>query len=158
MKKLIISLSKIMLIVAPCILLIAGCSSQFAASMRKVTYPPDFDYVEQAKLRSDMGRLAQQMRLLDQALIKQYDQDDHPTVDAESQRQKVLSALQSMGTIASKLKAGDAGANHPFMQDYMQDFVAKIDKARVAASFEQPRYYFAGKISGGCTSCHKVNR
>jgi hypothetical protein len=98
------------------------------------------------------------MRLLDQALIKQYDQDGHPTVDAESQRQKVLSALQNMATIASKLKAGDAGANHPFMQDHMQDFVAKIDKARVAASFEQPRYYFAGKISGGCTSCHKVNR
>jgi hypothetical protein len=40
----------------------------------------------------------------------------------------------------------------------MQDFVAKVDQARVTASLEQPRYYFAGKVSGGCTSCHKVNR
>jgi hypothetical protein len=36
--------------------------------------------------------------------------------------------------------------------------MSKVDKARVAASFEQPRYYFAGKVAGGCTSCHKVNR
>jgi hypothetical protein len=158
MGRLVSSLSKMILILAPCVLVLASCSSQFAASMRKVTYPPDFAYIEQGKLRSDMGRLAQQMRLLDQALIEQNSLHDQTSVDAERQRQKVLATLRNMGRIATELKAGNTGANHPFMQDHMQDFVAKVDKAKVAASLEQPRYFFAGKISGGCTNCHKVNR
>ncbi len=140
---------------ATCTLVTVACSSQFAASMRKVTYPPDFKYTEPAELRSDMGRLAQQMQLLDQALISQSEQTQ---VEAEMQRKEVLLALKNMERIATSLQAGDAGANHPFMQDYMQGFVSKIDQARVAASLEQPRYYFAGKVSGACTNCHKVNR
>ncbi|GAB54551.1 hypothetical protein GPUN_0404 [Glaciecola punicea ACAM 611] len=34
------------------------------------------------------------------------------------------------------------------MDDYVQDFVSEINKARTAASLQQPRYYFAGKVSG----------
>jgi hypothetical protein len=60
--------------------------------------------------------------------------------------------------VATSLKAGNTGANHPFMQDYMQDFIAKIDQARGGAAIEPPRYFYAGKLSGGCTNCHKVNR
>jgi hypothetical protein len=138
-----------------CALVLVGCSSQFAASIRKVTYPLDFKYTEQADLRSDMGRLAQQMSLLDHALLDQYDRTQ---ASAEIQRQQVLIALQKIGKLASNLKAGNNGANHPFMQDHMQDFVAKIDKARTMASLEQPSYYFAGKISGECINCPKVNR
>ena len=142
-------------IVVVCCLMLISCSSQFAANVRKVTYPPDFKYTEPAALQSDMGKLAQQMRLLDQALDTQHNN----TVGAiEEQRQQVLTALQKMSKIAANLNAGNAGANHPFMQDYMQDFVAKVDQAKVAASLAQPRYYFAGKVSGACTSCHKVNR
>lgn len=136
-------------------LLLVGCSSQFASKMRKVTYPPDFKYTAPAELKSDMAKLAQQMRLLDQALMTPHDKTE---VGVEKQRQQVLSALLNMSKIASNLKAGNAGANHPFMQDYMQDFVAKVDQAKGAASLKEPRYFFAGKVSGGCTSCHKVNR
>lgn len=136
-------------------LTIAGCSSKFAESMRKITYPPGFKYTEPAELRSDMARLSQQMLLLDKALIKGYE----PTQDgAKDQRQQVLQALQNMGRTAAKLITGEAGGNHPFMQDHMQDFVAAIDQARAAAALQEPNYYFAGKVSGGCTNCHKVNR
>jgi len=134
--------------------LLASCSSQFAASMRKVTYPPDFKYTEPADLKTDMGRLAQQMRLLDQALLEQ----DTNLEDSEALRSQVLTALQNMSKIAANLKAGSAGANHPFMENYMQSFIAKVDEAKTAASLAQPRYYLAGKVSGSCTSCHKVNR
>lgn len=155
MQNSIVTLSKTLLIITLNLFLLSACNNQFASSMRKVTYPPDFEYVTQDTLRSDMGKLSQQMLLLDNALIMQTEQGEDAS---EIQRTKVLSALQNMAEIASKLKAGEAGANHPFMQDYMQNFAAKIDKAKVAASLAQPRYYFAGQVSGGCTNCHKVNR
>ena len=130
---------------------VVGCSSQFATKVRKVTYPPDFNYTVQADLRSDMDKLAQQMVLLEQALASKAEDDN----DAhEKQRQQVLFTLRNMERIATSLKAGDTGANHPFMQD----FIAKIDQARGGASIEPPRYFFSGKLSGGCTNCHKVNR
>lgn len=137
------------------LILITSCSSQFAASMRKVTYAPDFKYTEQSVLRSDMHKLAQQMSFLELALAKP---SGETSPEVEQQREQVLAALGNMGAIANRLKTGSAGANHPFMEDYMQDLVSKIDKARTAASFKQPRYFFAGKVSGSCTGCHKVNR
>ncbi|WP_343856872.1 hypothetical protein [Aliiglaciecola litoralis] len=124
-------------------------------SLRKVTYPPDFKYTEPSKLRSEMGQLAQQMRMLDEALNER---PNHNDVEIEEQRQQVLSALAQIERIASRLQSGNSGANHPFMQDYMDTFVSQVGEARVAASLPEPRYYFAGKISGGCTSCHRINR
>lgn len=144
--------TKVILMIIACTLLLLGCSNQFAKSLRKITYPPDFKYTETSDLRSDMGELAQQIRKLDQALF------DQAGVDNEQQRQQVLVALQNISNIAARLEAKESGANHPFMHDYMQDFIAKVDQARVAASLEQPRYYFAGKVSGGCTNCHMINR
>lgn len=155
MNKLRIRLSRIGVIALVSTVFLAGCSSPFAKSMRKVTYAPEFKYTEQAVLRSDMDKLAQQMALLEQALAKPYGETPD---ELEAQRKQVLNALRNMSAIASRLKTGSEGANHPFMEDYMQDFMSKVDKARVAASFEEPRYYFAGKVAGGCTSCHKVNR
>lgn len=134
---------------------IVGCSSQEAESMRKFTYPPGFKYTQPAELRSDMAKLAQQMLLLDQLLINPYEQIPD---GAEIQRKQVLQVLQNMGRTAAKLIEGETGGNHPFLQEHMQDFVAKVDQARTAASFQDPNYYYAGKVSGGCTNCHKVNR
>lgn len=134
---------------------LVGCSSQFAESMRKFTYPPGFKYTQPAELRSDMAKLAQQMLLLDELLINPYEltQDG-----VEGQRQQVIQVLQNMGRTASTLIEGETGGNHPFIQEHMQDFVAKVDQARIAASLQEPNYYYAGKVSGGCTNCHKVNR
>ena len=134
---------------------IVGCSSKFAESMRKVTYPPGFKYIKPTELRSDMAKLAHQMFLLDEALINR----DAPTKKGvEAQRQQVLQILQNMGKTASTLIEGETGGNHPFIQDHMQDFVATIDQAKAAASLQEPNYYYADKVSGRCTNCHKVNR
>ena len=150
-----IALSKIAVTAVISTFVLVGCSSQFNSSLRKVTYPPDFKYTEQADLSSDMNRLAHQMALLDIALDKPSAQGNSVP---DAQREQVLTALKNIGKIASSLKGGDMGANHPFMEDYMQDFVSQIDKARTAASLPEPRYYLAGKVSGGCTNCHTVNR
>lgn len=142
------------IVILACIFVVS-CNSQIASSMRKMTYPPDFTYTEQSELRSDMAKLAQQMVLLEEALAITPSALDNTQ---EIQRQKVLLTLRNIGRIAANLRANDSGANHPYMQDYMQEFISKIDAARVAASIATPRYYYAGKIAGGCTNCHKVNR
>jgi len=152
-KKTLWYLSAIIVIVGSSIM--AGCSSQFSESMRKYTYPPGFKYTKSEDLRSEMAKLAQQMLLLDELLNSRYQQT--PSA-APNQRQQVLQILQNMGRIASSLVEGDAGGNHPFIQDHLQDFVAKVNQAKAAATLQEPNYYFAGKVSGGCTNCHKVNR
>jgi hypothetical protein len=123
-------------------LLITSCTNEFAASMRQLTYPPDFKYTEQDELRTDMAMLALQMQLLENALAKK---EEPYSTDAEVQRETVLASLRKISSITSSLKAGDSGANHPFMQDYMSDFGAKVDQARSAASLAKPNYYYAGK-------------
>ena len=132
-------------------LMTSGCSSQMAAAMRKVTYPPEFQYVEPAQLRSNMDHLAQHVRSLDLAL--------HPSnSDLSPEQQQVIAALQSIERIADKLKAGEGGASHPFLQNDMSRFASQVTEARVAASLPQPSYYLAGKVAGGCVNCHKINR
>jgi hypothetical protein len=131
------------------ILTIAACNDM-AASIRQVTYPPDFKYVSTEELRTRMHRLGNQLRQLDDALVtdglRQPDQ------------QKVVAILREIQQIGNSLQAGDAGASHPFLGDAMNNFVTDVGQARIAASQYPPRYYLAGRVSGACMSCHRVNR
>ena len=133
------------------IMLVAGCRNEFSAAVRKVTYPPDFKYVTAQELRSNMEQLALQMQLLDFALKPE-------NSDKTAQQQQVLDSLGKIQKIGVGLQAGDAGATHPFLQDMMRNFVDDIRRARTAASMEPPKYYLAGRVSGGCINCHKANR
>jgi len=131
---------------------ISGCADgELTAMIRKVTYPPDFKYVTGAELRSNMNKMAYQVQLLDSALIAN-------EATPESQQKKVLDALKKIEKISSSLQAGDAGSTHPFLQDYMPYFVSGVSLARHNASLNPPDYYLAGRITGGCVNCHKVNR
>ncbi len=137
-----------LLLVFSLFIVVSACSD-FASNVRKVTYPPDFKYVSPAELRSHMQQLAYQMQLLDAALASDTQQVD---------QKKVVDILHTMESVGSNIKAGEAGSNHPFLEDYMGDFVSNVTQARLAAEQNPPRYYQAGRISGACTNCHKVNR
>ena len=134
--------------------LIAGCSYNLS-DVRKLTYPPDFNYIEPQTISSEMVKMAAQIRLLDSALLPV---DVNDSAAKAEQNHKVLTALKNIEEIASKLNGNSTGSNHPYMQDFMISFVAKVDEARIAASLVEPRYYFAGKVAGACAVCHKVNR
>ncbi len=129
---------------------ISACSNT-AAVIRKVTYPPDFKYVSGQELRSYMSQLAFQLQQLDLSLA------ESNTVQPARQ-QEVIDILGRIETIGEKLQAGEAGSNHPFLQDYMGNFVNDISHARIAASLNPPIYYLAGRVTGSCTNCHKINR
>ena len=136
------------------LVVITGCSGMYS-SVRKVTYPQNFKYLEKEDLQTNMGEMAIQVGLLDSALEKTMFSDPE---NSEAVRGEILDALNNINRIASRLQSGSAGSSHPFMEDFMGDFVNEVDKARSAASLAEPRYYFAGKVAGACASCHKVNR
>ena len=60
--------------------------------------------------------------------------------------------------IAGSLQAGDAGSSHPFLQDDMAEFMDDVRQARMSAALTPARYYWAGRLSGGCMNCHRTNR
>ena len=130
---------------------ISACNNT-AALVRRVTYPPDFKYVSGQQLRSRMDQLAFQLQLLDQALATE------SNTGQQVQQQEVLSILGNIERIGASLQAGEAGSNHPFLQDHMSNFVVDVSQAGIAASLEPPSFYLAGRIAGGCVNCHNVNR
>lgn len=136
------------------LLFLAGCND-FAAAVRTVTYPPDFTYVSSDELQSRMQALAYQLQQLD--LVLASGQGEAPELMLEIQ-QNVVDRLRAIERIGGTLQAGEAGSNHPFLQDDMATFLANVTQARLAASLNPPRYYLAGRISGGCANCHRVNR
>lgn len=132
------------------VLVTSGCND-IAAMARKVTYPPDFNYVSEQEFRSQMDQLAFQLQLLDRALVT-----SNP--EQSIQQQQVLDALRNMERIGSSLQAGEAGSSHPFLQDFMKDFMTDVRQARTSASMDPASYYRAGRVAGGCVNCHEVNR
>lgn len=117
--------------------LAGGC-----AEIRKATYPPGFAYIEKRELQGSMGLMAAAMGQLD-ALIA-----------AGSPQEKILDQLGVIEGVASKLSAGGA-TNHLLLDEHMEDFRADLSKARLMASLSSPNYYYAGRLSGSCSGCHR---
>ena len=131
-------------------ILLSSCNG-FVGAIRKVTYPPDFLYISEVQLPSKMYQLATQLSLLEATRAG----DDGGNVN---QQQNILDILREIGRIGGELKAAESRYNYLFLEDYMDDFVSTITRARIAASLNPPRYYLSGQVSGGCVNCHQVNR
>lgn len=128
----------------------SACNSDFASAVRQVTYPPDFVYVSGEDLRSNMRRLSNQLAQLDDVLIESETRQPDP--------QEVVIILSRIEQISSSMRAGEAGASHAFLEREMPDFVNEVSRARLAAMMTPPDYYLAGRITGACLNCHRVNR
>jgi hypothetical protein len=122
-----------------------------ASVIRAATYPPDFNYVSGEELQNSMDQLGFYLQQLDQAL-------EPVSGGAGVQQQEVIAVLGNIERIGTNLRAGDAGSNHPFLEDHMSDFVIQVGRARLAAMANPPSYYLAGRVAGGCVNCHRVNR
>lgn len=132
------------------LLLLAGCND-VAATFRQFTYPPGFTYVSTDELQSRMQQLAYNLQQLDLALAAE-------EVESAALQQDVAERLQNIERIGSSIQAGEAGSNHPFLENDMATFLANVRQARMAVALNPPRYYMVGRISGGCVNCHRVNR
>jgi hypothetical protein len=132
------------------LMMLSGCADT-AALIRQATYPPDFNYVSGEELRSSMEQLGYQLQRLDMALVP-------AEAGQPVERGEVLDVLSNIERIGANLRAGEGGSNHPFLEDHMSNFVVEVGRARIAALMTPPSYYLAGRVAGGCVSCHRVNR
>ncbi len=47
--------------------------------------------------------------------------------------------------------------HHVFLRDDMENFLLTVRTARMGAEANPPRYYQAGRVSGACLNCHRIN-
>lgn len=132
--------------------LLTGCADNSVfAVIRQATYPPDFNYVSGQELRDSMNSLGQLIQRLDEVL------EPAETGQPIPQRE-VIEVLGNIERIGTNLRAGEAGSNHPFLEDHMSEFVIEVGRARIEAMASPPSYYLAGRVAGGCVNCHRINR
>ncbi|MFT7556732.1 MAG: hypothetical protein ACI9LO_003062 [Planctomycetota bacterium] len=121
---------------------------QSCAQIRKVTYPPDFVYLEHKKVTSQMALLGLYTRRLDE-IIK-------PNVYVtQEQHQKVLEILSQINQVTDVLGAGSPNTNHLVIDDHIDQFKDGVTTAIIMAEAEPPNYFAAGQLSGSCVACHK---
>jgi hypothetical protein len=56
------------------------------------------------------------------------------------------------------LRQGDLASRHQFLRGGMTDFLNNVERARMNAESNPPRYYLAGRVSGNCVNCHDTVR
>ena len=123
------------------LLLMAGCTE-----IRKLTYPPEFTYIEKSELQGSMHRMAAAMAQLDTLVAA------GPVND--STQKKILAQLDLIDKIVWELSGGKS-TNHLLLDEHMEQFSADVTKARLMASTSTPNYYYAGHLSGSCSGCHR---
>lgn len=118
------------------------------AQIRKLTYPPDFTYLEQSEVESLMRQMGEGMTQLDQ-LIAQASKSD---VD---QQQKIITELGELEKIATRLSGGHTQTNQIVINDHIEQFIADLGTAKMFAKMEPPSYNKAEQIGGSCHECHQ---
>lgn len=128
-------------------LAIGGCQNGVLKTVRKVTYPPDFNYVSGEELKSTMQSFAWYTTLLDNNLR------DAGKVTRE-QRFNSIEILRKMEKLAVELGEASLSPSHQIVSHNIDQFRERIVDARRGLEQEPPNYYLAGAVSGYCLNCH----
>ena len=136
---------------ALCMLFALGGCSSYDGEFPAVANPPPFDYIDGEELRSGMHELAFQLQQLDMTLMTAY-------IDQPSFQRDIVDKIRNIERIGGHIAETDLSVRHPFLLDDMDRFLEDVRRARMDAERSVPRYYMAGRISGGCVTCHRANR
>ncbi len=133
------------------IIILTGCSSGAFEAIRKVTYPPDFNYISSDNLTSTMQQFAWYTTLLDNSM-----RDTLPV--PESQRLNAISILGKMEKLSHDLGEDNLSSNHNIVSFNITQFRQSIINARDGLLIDPPNYYLAGSVSAYCLNCHALKR
>ncbi|MGI9316773.1 MAG: hypothetical protein ACR2QW_05530 [bacterium] len=133
---------RLVLIALICAGLVFGC-----AQIRKVTYPPDYVYLEKEQLRSKMALLNFYLRQLNEI------QSDASDVGNDRQ-QRILELLNKIEDLTAEFGSGIT-TNHLVIDDHIDEFKVDVHTAIRNARANPPNYYAAGRLTGSCIGCHK---
>ncbi|MCB0421325.1 MAG: hypothetical protein KDD61_10025 [Bdellovibrionales bacterium] len=136
---------KFVLIFVPMALLIS------CAEMRKVTYPPNFVYIEKSDVKNTMSVFAENIFEIDRVL-------QGAKSDKEIDRSRIIAAMDSILSAASHLDQEKTETNHRVIDHNLDIFRQSVQQARQMAQKTPPNYYLAGQLAGQCMACHKLRR
>ena len=128
-----------------------GCDTKLLETVRKVTYPPDFNYISRDKLSGTMQQFAWYTTLLDNSLR------DTSKV-TEDQRQSTIDILRKMENLSLQLGSEDLSSNHDIISFNIDQFRNSIIQARIGLQQEPPNYYLVGSVSAYCLNCHRISK
>lgn len=133
------------------LILVAGCQNGVLENVRKVTYPPDFNYISSEKLTNTMQSFAWYTTLLDNSL-----RDNQPVT--EEQRLNAINILEKMENLSLELATESLKSNHAMVSHNIDQFRQNIVNARNAVEQDPPNYYLAGSVSSYCLNCHSLGK
>lgn len=126
----------------------AACGTTWPSFLRRHTYPPDFQYVSEDKLRSSMWLLGRETLELRSVLAD-------PALSDATRRTRAELLLGGMETTVQKIGPGQWSTNHPELRSGLEALESDIHAAREAVNHEPPSYFLAGSVSGACLYCHR---
>lgn len=130
-------------------ILFAGCFvavGDVAELTRRVTYPPDFRYVERQEIQGAMWQMALAARELNEFIVAEGGPSRH--------RDEILGRLQAMEAAASTLERDGRPTNHPMLEWHLPRLLRDIGAARTAVEREPPSFLLAATVAGTCLPCH----
>ena len=128
---------------------LTACNSSVLEQVRKVTYPPDFNYISDNKLKSTMWQLASLVARLDELMGS----TESPS---EAQRKEAVLLLGNMEKLSMQLATAQHASNHGKVSGNIDKFREAVIATRRALELDPPGYYFVGAVSGACLHCHGV--
>ena len=131
-----------MILAAACVIL-SGCEH-----VRKLTYPEDFNYMEDKEVKQIMHSMSQSMARLGQLVG-----EASPT-DKDKQA-LIVKELSTLDGYATRLSGGYKPTNQFVIADHIQGFSGDLTNARMLASLDPPRYDKAKNIVSSCSKCHE---
>lgn len=86
-------------------------------------------------------------------------------LSAQIQQERIVQELDLIESYALSLSgesswsitdSNELKSNHLLLSDNMEEFIGVVGKARLQAQAEPANYYGVGKITGSCSSCHRI--
>ena len=116
--------------------------------MRATSFPPDLTYVPKERLQMAMWVLAAEIQELERVLSLRAE------VETESQRVTVMAILERMRVAAETLEEPGRSTQHPVLNENLDVFISRLDRARRALDREPPDFFPSSTIAGSCYLCH----
>lgn len=132
------------------LLMLSSCQNGVSENIRKLTYPPDFNYISEDKLSNTMQTFAWYTSLLDNYL------QDSTNVTNE-QRDNAIQLLKKMERLSLQLGTESLSSNHNILSYNIDNFRLSIIEARKGLEQEPANFYRAGTLSGYCINCHSLH-
>lgn len=134
------------LLAASVALSLLACGEAKLASLRSVTYPPDFHYLTRDEVQGTMAEFARSVDALDAILAQEGGA-------GAADRDAIVGILEQLRLQGRHLASG-AESNHPGLHQDAPRFTRDVDRALASARRDPPDYSGAARIAGACTACH----